>query len=342
MPPSSPDPLRISVVVATRNRSACLHRLLASLETQEQPLHEVLVVDASDRAADGDALRVRHPRLPIRVLAAPPSVCAQRNAGITAATGTHVFLCDDDMEVTPRYLPTLAAHLVRYPDTGALTGLISEPDERGMYASDFHVLPLRTLLWNTVFQLTVWADVSRTPMPSLLRRPLLAWYARRDNTFTLAGWPLVTEVSEPVIRCAVFGLGASLIARSWLRDAPYDEALGPHGIGDNYGVALGFPGDRPVVVLRNATILHHKVPGNRLPASSAHVLRILAMRRFRKQHGLYTPWAAAWLLWSLLGNGIRFLLRGNMAMLHATLATAGMLLFSPDDEEILRSERPFA
>ena len=258
-----------------------------------------------------------------------------------AATGTHVFLCDDDMEVTPRYLSLLAEHLARNPDTGALTGVIAEPDTNGEYSSDFCVLPLRTLLWNTLFQLTVWADVSRTPMPALLRRPLRAWYARRGNTFTLAGWPLVTEVSEPVTRCAVFGLGASLIAREWLRASPYDEALGPHGIGDNYGVALGFPAERPITVLRDATILHHKVPGNRLTAQSAHVLRILALRRFRKQRGLYTPWSAAWLLWSLLGNGIRFLLQGNSVMLRATMKTARILLFTARDEDILRDERPF-
>jgi glycosyltransferase involved in cell wall biosynthesis len=336
-----PIPFRVSVLIPTRNRPASLQRLLHSLAEQPWPLHEVLIVDASDAPLEERALLEAWPSLPLRVLRSAPSVCAQRNAGVAAAGGTHVFLCDDDMEVPPDYLPALAAWLRRFPCTGAVTGMVAEPDENGTFRTDMPVLRPLALLWNTVFQLTVWADVEGTRLPWPLASLLRYWYRRRGNTRTLAGWPLVTQVRAPVFRTALYGLGAALIRRSWLLDSPYDETLGPHGIGDNYGVALGFPGTHPLVVLREAAILHHRDADNRLPAHWSHVLRILAMARFRTRRGQFPAWKALWLLWSISGNALRFALRGNGTMLRASLVAARRVLFPAGNDTILRNETPF-
>jgi hypothetical protein len=43
------------------------------------------------------------------------------------------------------------------------------------------------------------------------------------------------------------------VRRQWLIRSPFDEVLDPHGIGDNYGVAFGFPSK--IHVLNSAWVL---------------------------------------------------------------------------------------
>lgn len=151
--------MTISVVIPTRNRAASLARTLAALERQRRMPDEVLIADASDHPADEAALRSDHPALAITVLPMPAGLCAQRNAAVRKARGTHVLLCDDDIEAPPDYLERLEAHLRDNPGTGAVSGFVSERDRDGSFTNGFAAPSLRHLLFATAFQLTVATDV---------------------------------------------------------------------------------------------------------------------------------------------------------------------------------------
>ena len=315
--------MRISVVIPTRNRRDSLLRLLASLSRQQRLPDEVVVVDASDDPLPEEELRSIFPTLPARCLHHQPSVCAQRNTGISEAQGTHIFLCDDDMEAPANYLSSIAAHLERHPYDGAVSGVVSEADAAGIFTGRFPAIRPRALVWCFIFQLTVWGDISLVTGRGLAHRmvfPLRAWYRNRGNTTSLAGWPLVTSVHGAFFRTAFYGLGAAVIRRDWLLASPFNEALDAHGIGDNYGAALGFPGGQPIVVLNTTVIRHHKIQENRLSRTVSHVARIRAMRAFLRQRGLYSFPRKAFLFWSIVGNIIRFLLRGDRQMSCAAIS----------------------
>jgi hypothetical protein len=233
-----------------------------------------------------------------------------------------VLLLDDDVEPPPEYIARLAAHLEAHPSDGAVSGLIVEPDAAGAFPAGFETPSARHLLFAFVFQLTVWGDVGATRANAITAAPLAQlrrWYRRRGNTWSLAGWPLVTQVREPVVRTAIYGLGAALVRRAWLLDSPYDERLGAHGIGDNYGVALGLPAEHGVVVLADLPVRHHRVGENRLDAAEAHFRRVLALDYFLRTDTRFSRLNVAFLAWSLIGNAIRFALRGDRALLRCTL-----------------------
>ncbi len=312
--------LTISVVIPTRNRREHLCRALRAIAAQTRPPDEVIVVDASDIPVAQHDLASQYAASPVRCVRTGASVCAQRNAGIAVAHGSLVFLCDDDIEVPPAYLETISRHFETHPDCGAVSGVVLEADDSGGFTDGISAPKPRALVWSFLFQLTVWADLDALrlpPMQSLVLSPILRWYRARGNTFTLAGWPLVTQVSGTSFRTAVYGLGAAVVRREWLLASPFDENLDAHGIGDNYGVALGFPGTTPVTVLPALQVLHHRARENRLARAEAHERRIIALRHLRRVHGMYTPAMRRWLLWSIFGNMLRFALHGDAASFRA-------------------------
>lgn len=96
--------LRISIIVATRNRPALLARTLERMRSQTYASYEVIVVDDASSAATRDAYPQLWEGLDSRFILLPlgqpgatgagPSVA--RNAGIAAATGSVLAFCDDD------------------------------------------------------------------------------------------------------------------------------------------------------------------------------------------------------------------------------------------------------
>src|SRR5262245_62085864 len=104
----------ISVVIPTRNRPASLARTVAALRAQTCAPREVIIVDASDSPVEPAVAGhqpLPFPPLPFPIvwLRTPRGVCHQRNVGIQQAGGTHVLLCDDDMEPPADYLQKLLA-----------------------------------------------------------------------------------------------------------------------------------------------------------------------------------------------------------------------------------------
>lgn len=128
----------ISVVVATRDRSEKLSRLLESLrgQTLDRDAFEVVVVD--DASSDDSAATLEAERdaggLRLVTLAHERSrgPAAARNAGWRAATGGIIAFTDDDCEADPRWLEALTAATEAHP--GALVQGRTEPhpEQRGM------------------------------------------------------------------------------------------------------------------------------------------------------------------------------------------------------------------
>ena len=319
----------VSVVIPTRNRPESLSRLLKSLSLQTLLPAGVIIVDASEQSIEHTTLRQQFPRLNLRVLHSAPSVCRQRNIGIRETTSPYIFLCDDDMEPPPEYIERAADYFEQNPDAGAVSGLVLEPLEEGTFNDGFHPVSLSTLLSNFIFQHTVWADLSQmhARFPgSLLLYGLRRYYQSRGNTFTLAGWPLLTNVDHPVTQTAIYGLGGSIVRREWLIESPFDETLDEYGIGDNYGVALGLPGTKPITVLTTVSIYHHKVADNRLPRSEAYSRRVLALDYFMAKSRRFSPSNRLLLRWSVIGNLLGSFLNRQSDMSLAARRTLWRLL----------------
>jgi hypothetical protein len=112
-------------------------------------------------------------------------------------------------------------------------------------------------------------------------------------------------------------LGASLINKQWLLNSPFDQVLDPHGIGDNYGVAINFPIPQSIQVLSYTYANHHRNSENRLSKAVSYYRRVLALHYFlkRKENSAVRSF---WFIWSLVGNLIYFIMQGDRPMHVAT------------------------
>jgi glycosyltransferase involved in cell wall biosynthesis len=325
--------LTVSAVIPTRNRPSSLHRLLRALAAQDRPPEEVIVADASDEPLDGSALAAAYPGLALSCFHMVPSLCTQRNRAIARATGSHVLMCDDDIEPGPRYLRRLVEYLDLHPQAGVVSGLVCDPEAVATSSGGYPAPSFRHLMYGFVFQLGLGADLEAVTPPRLVA-PVLAWlqrwYRRRGNTWSLAGWPLVTHVRRPAVYASVGVLGAALVRRSWLLQSPYDERLDrrdAHAIGDNYGVALGFPGVETIAVLTDLPIAHHRAPENRLDRSTAYYERVLALHYFMRRSGRFSTANIVWLAWSLIGNALMFLRHGQTDLVRVSARALATIAF---------------
>ncbi len=101
--------MKISVVVPTYKRPACLERCLASLAAQHRPAEEVVVVSQGDDqrsrsvvtdVAQGSAARTAW----IHVHLDRPDIASAENAGVATARGDVVAFIDDDAAAGPAWL----------------------------------------------------------------------------------------------------------------------------------------------------------------------------------------------------------------------------------------------
>lgn len=307
----------ISVVIPTCNRKQRVLQLLGHLQGSTHPLREVIIVDSGEERLTPAELAA-FASLQLHYVAAPKSVCIQRNHGIQLAKGEWVFLCDDDIEVPADYLQKIAAHVQQHPGAGAVSGLVLQ-QQNGVWKASYDLHSPFTLVWNYVFRLSIWGEIHCTNNNFLVRN-ITRYYQRKGNHITRAGWPVITDFRGEYFTTPVYGLGASVVRRSWLLQSPYEEVLDPHGIGDNYGVNIGFP-VRGVQVLNNAYVYHHHAAENRLQRPLLYYRRMLALDYFRKTNAHNLAASKGWLLWSLTGNMLSFIRVRDRRMVKAAMKT---------------------
>jgi glycosyltransferase involved in cell wall biosynthesis len=293
--------MSISVVIPTCNRRARLLATLGSLDRSNHAFCEVIIVDSGEDRATKEELSA-FSNLTVVTVDSARSVCIQRNIGIRMAKSPLIFLCDDDVEVPAGYVQQLADHLGRHPGTGAVSGLFLQKEGEDWTAA----YPLRSpkmLVWNFIFRLSIWGPIE-VRNENVLVKKIGDYYHRKGNHITKAGWPVLTDFSGDYFVTPLYSLGASLVKKEWLLASPFEEKLDAHGMGDNYGVAMGFPGQR-IDVLNTAHVYHHKEAANRLEKPAQYYRRAMALDYFidaKTSDRAKRPW----LLWSLLGNLLFF------------------------------------
>jgi glycosyltransferase involved in cell wall biosynthesis len=127
-----PNSIPISVILATRNRCELLDRAIASVRKQRYPNWELIVID--DGSTDGTPellTRVVSEDDRITVITLTQSgVGSARNFGLEAATGDVICYLDDDNEMQPLWLKSVAWSFGQNPDLEFLYGArIVEVDE---------------------------------------------------------------------------------------------------------------------------------------------------------------------------------------------------------------------
>jgi|WetSurMetagenome_2_1015567.scaffolds.fasta_scaffold15471_3 glycosyltransferase involved in cell wall biosynthesis len=296
--------IKISAVIATKNRKDSLYRTLKALGNQTCKLQEVIIVDSSDEKLVEIELSTTFDGLDIKYFTSEPSVCIQRNIGIRKSISDYIFICDDDVEPEPGYLLALSNYIERKSLTNAVSGLILEKDKNEVWVSQHTPKFPVNLLFSFIFQLSVWGEVNEKTFKSLWIKPVINFYQKRGNGFSLAGWPVIIDFKSPVFKTDIYGLGASIIKKELLINNPFDEVLDNYGIGDNYGICIGFP-DK-VAVLTGTFVNHHKESENRLDSGIIYYRRVLALHYFLRKSKRFNTINTLWLLWSLIGSIILF------------------------------------
>lgn len=306
--------MHISVVIPTCNRRQRLLLLLQNLDCSTLPLLEVIVVDSGEdilEPADYSSFKT----LAIVYLRSEKSVCIQRNIGIKKARGQWIFLCDDDIEVPADYLQKIASHINVYQDAGAVSGLVLQK-ENNEWKSSYPIHSPRQLLWKYIFQQSIWGEID-CRKKNILVKKVERFYRDRGNHLSKAGWPVITDFSGDYFECPVYGLGASVVKKEWLMQSLYAEVLDKHGIGDNYGVAINFPGG--IHVLTEAFVYHHQEPLNRLHRPLQYFRRALALDYFVRTNRKLRFIKKSWLLWSLTGNLLEFIFVRDRIMIKPVM-----------------------
>jgi glycosyltransferase involved in cell wall biosynthesis len=302
------DIIPISVVIPTCNREESLIRTLRSLGRSEYSFKEVIVVDSSDQILKQEKHSVSG--LNIKYIRSEKSVCMQRNIGIQEASGTWIFLCDDDIEVPSDYVRLLVMHLKKHAGAGAISGIVLQR-EGEKWEQQYPVTSASLLWWKSIFNLGIWGEI-RVNGKTAKR------YKKKGNHVSTAGWPVVTDFSGDYFKTPVYGLGASLVKRDWLLCSPYDEVLDRSGIGDNYGVAMGFPTEG-IHVVKKAHVYHHRSQQNRMAENVSYYRRLLALHYFItlgrcKEHVSERAYR-----WSLIGNFLSEIRSANVRKAFATM-----------------------
>jgi glycosyltransferase involved in cell wall biosynthesis len=320
------DKIAISVVIPTYNRKHSLLRLLRSLGQSSYAVYEVIIVDSGDEKLTHRELEEFN-SLNIKLLPAEPSVCIQRNLGIREASSEWIFLCDDDLEIPEDYVFKIVCHILTHPEAGAVTGKVLQNNGKGnTWTGEYPLTSSMDLLARYIFQLSVWGpiEVSRS---NILVRSIKRYYNQKGNHLTKAGWPVMTDFSGDYLRTPSYGLGASIVKKQWLIHSPYDEVLDSHGIGDNYGVAAGFPAEG-IHVLNNVYVYHYRAPEHRLVRSNLYYRRILALDYFLRTKKELNHISRVWFIWSLIGNMIILISPKNLQMIKINLKLLSKIIFN--------------
>ena len=320
----------ISVVIPTCNRKESLLRTIDSLYKQTYAIHEIIIIDASDVSIKLEELINENHCMNVSVLYTKPSVCLQRNMGIKKAKGEYIFLLDDDNIIDANYIETIINFNKQNPEAIAVSGIVMERKSVDEWQYTFPEVSFLGLLWIYIFQLGIWADLKEmkgTIFTSIPLYFLKSYYNKKGNTLSKAGWPVLTNFNKPYFRTQIYGLGVSIIKKTWLENNLYEEKLERNGMGDNYGVAINLTEEQGVFVLSDVRAYHYKEISNRLSSVEAYYQRVVALHFFIIIKNNLSS-SRKWLFWSLVGNFIFSVIKFNFKFGVANLKLMKIILLN--------------
>ena len=191
--------VRLSIVIATYNRSAMLMQTLQSVIEQTLPREEwecVVVNNNStdSTAADFEAFAARYPDYNLRmVLETNQGLSYARNRGIRESEGEYIAIVDDDERIAPEFVASYVALFDEVPDAVAAGGpIVAEyPTGRPRWMSAFTERPIA----NTMYFGEEVREFPRGRVPGggnmALRRSAVRRYGVFDTSLGYVGESLV-------------------------------------------------------------------------------------------------------------------------------------------------------
>ena len=129
--------IRLSLIIATYNRSRQLLVTLDSVAAQSAPAHEWECVVVDNNSSDDTSLAVsdfaaRHPHLNIRcVVERRQGLSHARNCGIANSTGEYIAIIDDDERIVPDFISGYIDLFDTHPEAASAGGVIVAEYETG-------------------------------------------------------------------------------------------------------------------------------------------------------------------------------------------------------------------
>ncbi|MBR3775106.1 MAG: glycosyltransferase family 2 protein [Alistipes sp.] len=191
--------VRLSIVIATYNRSAMLMQTLQSVIEQTLPREEwecVVVNNNStdSTAADFETFAARYPDYNLRmVLETNQGLSYARNRGIRESEGEYIAIVDDDERIAPEFVASYVALFDDVPDAVAAGGpIVAEyPTGRPRWMSAFTERPIA----NTMYFGEEVREFPRGRVPGggnmALRRSAVRRYGVFDTSLGYVGESLV-------------------------------------------------------------------------------------------------------------------------------------------------------
>ena len=191
--------IRLSIVIATYNRSSQLINLLQSVVEQTLPREEWECVVVNNNSTDDTALAfenfsARYPDYNLRmVLEANQGLSYARNRGIRESEGEYIAIVDDDERIAPEFVASYVALFDNVPDAVAAGGPIvaEHPTGRPRWMSAFTERPIA----NTMYFGDEVREFPRGRVPGggnmALRRSAVRRYGVFDTSLGYVGESLV-------------------------------------------------------------------------------------------------------------------------------------------------------
>lgn len=191
--------IRLSIVIATYNRSSQLLNLLQSVVEQTLPRQEWECVVVNNNSTDDTAsafetFSARYPDCNLRMVLEPnQGLSYARNRGIRESEGEYIAIVDDDERIAPDFVASYVALFDNVPDAVAAGGpIVAEyPTGRPRWMSAFTERPIA----NTMYFGDQVREFPRGRVPGggnmALRRSAVRRYGVFDTSLGYVGESLV-------------------------------------------------------------------------------------------------------------------------------------------------------
>lgn len=147
--------LRLSLIVATYNRSASLIRALESVAEQDAPISEWECIVVNNNSTDDTQERfaefvAAHPDVNVRMVTElRQGLSFARNRGIRESEAEYIAIIDDDERISPNFITSYISLFDNTPDAAAAGGpIVAEyPSGRPRWMSHFTERPVANTMY---------------------------------------------------------------------------------------------------------------------------------------------------------------------------------------------------